>query len=76
MRGYGMNANHAVYMYYKTKNSALFCYFDTCLISNIGRVSDSRWHDSLSMYCKTKISASLHYFDTCFVCNIEGASDR
>ena len=37
-------------LYYKTKKSTSLRYFDTCFLHNIGRVSDKRWHDSLSTY--------------------------
>ena len=43
-------------MYYATKKSTWFCYFDACLMHNVGRDSDRRWHDSLSMYYKDKES--------------------
>ena len=35
-------------MYNKTKKSASLHYYDTCSVHNIGRVSDRRWHESLS----------------------------
>ena len=48
-------------MYFRTKKSASYRYFDTCFMYTIGGVSYNQLHDSLSRYNKYKESCHRSY---------------